>query len=255
MKQIYSKLSDVINAAWSERDLNTAKKIVTDFIQDSKIKDSDKQKIINTVQAQTKKSKLDYYLANALLKYEGLGTSLKETKILKKLPDVIKGVLKETKVTDPKLIEEIKEFAELSDQIDVISGNLKKLQNRYKEIESNLRPVLEELKETKNRTLEVENIIVTIKREGYTRESASYKEAYEWLKNKVNRQLKKLVEEALEATKKTSKVASSIGVQKLDENRILNALKKFWNRITQNIKTHNKNLTNAIRDFKTGRIK
>lgn len=66
-----SGLEKVINQAWEEKDLSKAKQIVIDFLENSGIKEEDKNKMIATIQAQSNKLKLDYYLANALLKFEG----------------------------------------------------------------------------------------------------------------------------------------------------------------------------------------
>jgi len=76
-----SGLEKVINQAWEEKDLIKAKQIVINFLEDSGIKEEDKKKMISTINAQPNKGKLDYYLANALLKFEGHSISkLEENK-------------------------------------------------------------------------------------------------------------------------------------------------------------------------------
>jgi chromosome segregation ATPase len=160
-------------------------------------------------------------------------------------------IMSEIKISDPELQSQIKEFASLSDQIDVIENNLKQLKNKYKVLEDTLRPILEQLQETQDRAIEVEDILVTIKKSGFERTSYAYKEAFDWLKDRVNPAMKKIVEEAIEKTAKTTRIASSIGVQRqISENKIIDALKSYWNKFTSKLGKLNKELDNAIDDFK-----
>lgn len=123
--------------------------------------------------------------------------------------------LKEAKVTDPEIAVKIMEFADLSNQIDELKGQLKTKNIRYSEIESELLPILEELKKTGDRTLEVYDIIVTIKRMGkVNKTNYKYKEAFEWLLERVNQAMKDIVLAALEANKTVSNERTSLGVQK-----------------------------------------
>ena len=158
------------------------------------------------------------------------------------------------KITDPQLQEQIKEFARLSDEIDVVKNKLKELETQYGSIEDIIRPVLEQLDETEDRALEVGNILITIKKKGYERTSYAYKEAFEWLKKRVNPIMRKLVEEVLEQTKKIAKISSSIGVQKLEENKILDAIKSFFSNWASKLSNYNKQLDSNIDEFKS-RIK
>lgn len=68
-----SKLEQIIQQAWAEKDLNKAKQMVIDFIEPSRIKSKDQ--IIGTLKTIANKPKLDQYLANSLLKFEKLGLS------------------------------------------------------------------------------------------------------------------------------------------------------------------------------------
>ena len=72
-----SKLEAVIQQAWKEDDINKAKNLVANYIKDSKINNDSKKNILNKMKVITDKEKLDYYLANSLLKFEKMG--LKET--------------------------------------------------------------------------------------------------------------------------------------------------------------------------------
>ena len=167
----------------------------------------------------------------------------------------IYSTIQEIQVEDPELIAQIKEFAELSDEVDRVSARLKLLQNKYKGLEEIIRPVLDELDETKDKALEVENILVTIKRKGYDRTSYAYKEALDWVKKRINPRMQKLVDDSLKATEKTATIASQIGVQKIEEqsvlDKIINTLKGYWSKITQKLSAANNSLSRDIDALKT----
>lgn len=165
------------------------------------------------------------------------------------LTDIYKNI-QEVKVDDPELTAQIKEFAELSDEIDQLTARLKLLEKKYKGLEEVIRPVLDELDETKDKALEVENILVTIKRKGYERTSYAYKEALDWVKERINPAMRKIVDDSIEATAKTSRIASTIGVQKIEEqsvlDKVVNTLKGYWSKITRRLSAANNSLSRDI---------
>jgi chromosome segregation ATPase len=144
-----------------------------------------------------------------------------------KLTDLYNNIT-EAKVEDPVLAAQIKEYAEISDSLDRAKAELKKIESKYKELEGVIRPILEELQETQDKALEVEDILVTIKRRGYDRTSYAYKEALEWVRDRINPAMRKIVDDSLEATKKPSYIASQIGVQKLKEEKGNSKLKMYF---------------------------
>ena len=75
MKELKSALEKVIQEAWGEKDMDKSKKLVLDFVLPSKIKEEDKKRMEVALGEIKTKRKLDYYLANALLKFEGSGLS------------------------------------------------------------------------------------------------------------------------------------------------------------------------------------
>jgi chromosome segregation ATPase len=162
----------------------------------------------------------------------------------------IYSTIQEVQVEDPELTTQIKQFAELSDEIDQLTARLKLLEKKYKGLEEVIRPVLDELDETKDKALEVENILVTIKRKGYERTSFAYKEALEWVRERINPAMRKIVDDSIEATAKTSRIASQIGVQKIEEqsvlDKIVNTLKGYWTKITQKLSAANNKLSRDI---------
>lgn len=72
-----SKLAEVIAQAWAEEDLEKAKQIIRDLIEPSRVKAKDD--ILRNMEPIQSKAKFDYYLANSLLKFEGLGLNEAET--------------------------------------------------------------------------------------------------------------------------------------------------------------------------------
>ena len=157
--------------------------------------------------------------------------------------------INELTVEDPGLQEQIERFANLSEQINNISEQLNTLKNEYSSIEGALRPVLEEMEETEDISLIVENIIITIKRKGHDRTSIAYKEAFKWLRERVNPAMQRIVEEALKATEKTTRIVSKIGVQRVDEG-LLDKLKNFWDRVVSGIRNTNSQLKADVEEFK-----
>jgi len=64
-----SVLESVIQQAWQESDLTKAKKIVVEHIENSSIKS--KETVLQNIKTINSKERLDYYLANSLLYFEG----------------------------------------------------------------------------------------------------------------------------------------------------------------------------------------
>lgn len=167
-----------------------------------------------------------------------------------KLTDLYNN-LTEAKVEDPVLAAQIKEYAEISDSLDRAKAELKKIESKYKELEGVIRPILEELQETQDKALEVEDILVTIKRRGYDRTSYAYKEALEWVRDRINPAMRKIVDDSLEATKKPSYIASQIGVQKLKEEKGNSKLKMYFDKLGKVFSFRNNKLSQDIDALKT----
>ena len=74
--QIKSKLSEIISQVYAAKTTLEAREILIPFLEGSKIKESDKRKMIEQAQRISELGLLQYYATNALLKFEGLGISL-----------------------------------------------------------------------------------------------------------------------------------------------------------------------------------
>lgn len=121
----------------------------------------------------------------------------------------------------------IDEFGILSDKIDKVKMELSELSNRYKEIEGELRPTLEQLTIQNKKSIQTKKYLVTLKRMGYNRDNFKYKESFEESLTKVNKQTKKVLEDILLSTKTVSRVVSTIGVQRIDEISLKSMMKKL----------------------------
>lgn len=70
IKSIFEQISEEV---FVMKDLNEAKEFVLNFVQNKQINEKDKAGIIKAVNEAKSLYKLQYYIANALLKYESLG--------------------------------------------------------------------------------------------------------------------------------------------------------------------------------------
>ena len=77
--KIISTLDKIAEAVFTSKDLTSAQNIALAHLNESKIKESDKNKMIQEITNMKSLQKLQYYCANALLKYEGLGVGTKPT--------------------------------------------------------------------------------------------------------------------------------------------------------------------------------
>lgn len=138
--------------------------------------------------------------------------------------------------------DKINEFAKLSDEIDRVTAELKKLNKRYKSIEDDLRPLLDNMKELKDKTIITKKYILTVKVSGYDKSSPKYKEAFYLALSKVNKATKNILTECLEANTTVARVTTTLSVQKVDEGIIDNVIKLFQSAINKFKTIFNKNI-------------
>ena len=132
----------------------------------------------------------------------------------------LKTILSEIEMNlPPDLGKTVAEFGQLFSQIEELASDLKQKQLRYKELESQLVPVIEELKETQQKALVTSEFIVTIKRAGASDvKNYSYKKAYDTALTKVNAAIKQILEEARMETETLSDRSTTLNVQRVKEN-------------------------------------
>jgi hypothetical protein len=70
--QIKSIFEQIASEVFNMKDVNTAKQFVTEFVNNKKIKDEDKTVIINNVNNCKSISRIQTYICNSLLRYEGM---------------------------------------------------------------------------------------------------------------------------------------------------------------------------------------
>ena len=70
---IQSTLASIAKDVFVAPDASTAKQIFIDYVSSSRIKESDKTKMLDEVSKMSSLLQIHRYTANALLKYEGLG--------------------------------------------------------------------------------------------------------------------------------------------------------------------------------------
>lgn len=86
--KIISTLDKIAEAVFTSKDLTSAQNIAIAHLNESKIKESDKNKMIQEITNMKSLQKLQYYCANALLKYEGLGVGNKSISSPVEKPDI-----------------------------------------------------------------------------------------------------------------------------------------------------------------------
>ena len=79
MRQLTSTLDTIATQVFEAKTLEQAKTICIDYLKESKIKESDRLKMISEIEKMKYLHKVQLYIANALLKFEGLGVGIKPT--------------------------------------------------------------------------------------------------------------------------------------------------------------------------------
>jgi septal ring factor EnvC (AmiA/AmiB activator) len=173
-----------------------------------------------------------------------------------KLTDILSNIVLEAIIDDQTIKDKIANFYELQKKIKEMESNLKEIKSQFGEFEELITPIIDGLKEVKDRTAETEEYIVEISRFGGEQTNVSYKDAFENALTKVNGATRKVLDEALEASKKTTKVKHSFSIRKIDvsESNILTNITNFINRAVSKFvsifKTQSKIIDSANRDLK-----
>lgn len=130
------------------------------------------------------------------------------------------GILSEMKVEDPGLEAQIREFERLHGKFSEAKKHLMSVEAEFRVAEDIVRKALESIDETEGRILELEDILVSIKTKGSTKETFPYKLGFETLLAQVNSTIAGQVDELMQSEKKVHEVKSTIGLKKkeLDES-------------------------------------
>ena len=155
---------------------------------------------------------------------------------------ILKGILNEKTEYSPELIKKIEEFGKLSDEVDKAKNDYERLRERYKMLETELQPIIKTLEELDSRTIQVNNYLLTIKKMGYEKITFKYAQVLEKVMEMVNSDLRKTIDEMINNTAVISRVATSLGVQKIKEGFIERFTTKFNQIKTRLVNSLKKNL-------------
>jgi hypothetical protein len=73
--QIKSMFEQIATQVFTMKDVNAAKTFINEFVNDKNINDIDKKVILNNIKDIKHISKLQTYICNSLLKYEGMSVN------------------------------------------------------------------------------------------------------------------------------------------------------------------------------------
>ena len=135
---------------------------------------------------------------------------------------------------DKDIKKNIDEIGRLDSEIDELQKKMKPLRNRYGELVDNLLPILNSLGKEQVKT---QNYIFKIVRKGYERQSFQYKEGFNRALDKVNSNIRLILKQILDDTKKMVKVAPSIQVSPIEIREISfkDWIKKYTRKVLKKI--------------------
>jgi hypothetical protein len=122
--------------------------------------------------------------------------------------------LNEASITDPEILKKMSHFHDLQKKIVSIEAELEGFKSEFKEFEVQIKPILDAMKQANEKLATADEYIVKITRYGGERRDTSYKDAYNLALSKVNAATKKVLEEALEASKKITNMKHSFTIDK-----------------------------------------
>jgi len=182
--------------------------------------------------------------ANNLDKDE-INTELKKNNNMIKMKELLS--LKED--VDKEIKRNINEIGKLNNEIDELQKKLKPLRKQYGELVDNVLPMLNKLGKEQYKT---QNYIIRIIRKGYERQSFQYKEGFNRALDKVNKNVKRILEQILDDTKKMVKVAPSIQVSPIEIREISfkDWVKKFARKVVRKIIPYMKVIVKTNNDLR-----
>ena len=170
---------------------------------------------------------------------------------LKKKSNMIKmkELLSLTEDIDKDIKRNIDEIGKLDHKIDELQKKLKPLRKQYGELVDNVLPMLNKLGKEQYKT---RNYIFKIIRKGYERQSFQYKEGFNKALDKVNSNIKQILREILEDTKKMVKVSPSFQVSPIEIREISfkDWIKKYTRKVIKKIFPYMKSVVKANNDLR-----
>jgi len=151
-----------------------------------------------------------------------------------------------TEDIDTDIKHNIDQIGSLQKEIDEIQKKLKPLKKEYGELVDNVLPILSKLGKEQMKT---RNYIFKIIRKGYERQSFQYKEGFNKALGKVNNNIKKILEQILDDTKKMVDVKPKFQVSPIHEG-FTDWLKSFTRKVLKNIIKPMKSVVSANKDLR-----
>jgi len=150
---------------------------------------------------------------------------------------------------DKDIKQNIDEIGQLGNEIDELQKQLKPLRQKYGELVDNVLPMLNKLNKEQVKT---KNYIFKIIRKQYTRQSYQYKIGFNRALDKVNKNVKRILEQILDDTKKLVKVAPSIQVSPIEIREISfkDWIKKYTRKVIKKIFPYMKSVMKANNDLR-----
>jgi len=161
----------------------------------------------------------------------------------------MKELLSLTEDVDKDIKRNIDELGQLDREIDELQKQLKPLRQKYGELVDNVLPMLNKLGKEQVRT---KNYIFKIIRKGYERQSFQYKEGFNRALDKVNTNVKRILEQVLDDTKKMVKVSPSFQVKPVEirEGSFRDWIKKYTRKVVMKIIPYMKIIVKTNNDLR-----
>ena len=154
-----------------------------------------------------------------------------------------------TEDIDKDIKHNIDEIGVLQNEIDDLQKKIIPLKKRYGELVESVLPILDKLGKEQVKT---RNYIFKIIRKGYERQSFQYKEGFNRALEKVNSNIKSILREILEDTKKMVKVAPSFQVKPVEirEGSFRDWIKKYTRKVVRKIIPYMKVIVKTNNDLR-----
>lgn len=187
-------------------------------------------------------ARFDIWVNN--LDKDEINTELKKKKNMIKM----KELLSLTEDIDKDIKQNIDEIGKLDREIDELQKKLKPLRKQYGELVDNVLPMLNKLGKEQYKT---RNYIFKIIRKGYERQSLQYKEGFNKALGKVNKNIKKILEQILDDTKKMVSVAPKFQVSPVEISEgFTDWIKKYTRKVLKKISPYLKLVVSGNRDLR-----
>lgn len=175
----------------------------------------------------------------------------KKTKLIKTFEEF----LYEAFIEDPDITTQISAFYDLQEQIKILEAELSKKKKEFKQFETDVKPMIDGMKDVGDKLAETEEYVIKVSKFGGDRLDVSYKNAFESALEKVNAATKRVLNEALEASKKVTHVKHSFSIDKIVTeaslfDKIKGAIKGAINKLLNIFKKESKNIDDANKDLK-----